>query len=126
MASITIAGVFLNEADDLDDYLSFDSYISVDASETEEGELRDYAGGRRRYIGTDNNFASVSLQLPLVSKASREKLETWPGVTLLYRDGRGRMFYGVFSTMRASELRGPGDYSSVSLTLSEISRDIEV
>ena len=126
MASVTLSGVFLNEADDLDDYLSFDSAISVDASDSEEGELRDYAGGRRRYIGTDNNFASVNLQFSYVSKASREKLETWPGVTLLYRDGRGRMFYGVFTTLRASEVRGPGDYSNISLTISEVYKALAV
>lgn len=125
MATIEFGGVYLNLASDLSQSLYFDS-VSVSASNSRSGTVRSYAGGRLRSFTRSSAPRSVTLNLGYVSMADRETLESWVGDLIQYRDGRGRLFYGVYFDLNATEVRGSHGRSNISLTINEVTHDIEV
>jgi hypothetical protein len=60
------------------------------------GEVRTYAGGRRRSITSAGELGSYGVSLFNVPRSTVETLRTWAGQTVQVRDNTGRRFVGVF------------------------------
>jgi hypothetical protein len=125
MATIEFGGVYINLASDLSQSVYIDS-VAVSATNARTGTVRAYAGGRLRAFTRSSEPKSVNLSLSYVSMADRETLESWVGELVHYRDGRGRLLYGVYLDMNAQEIRGAHGRSDIALTINAVSHDIEV
>ena len=70
-----------------------------------KGEIRTYAGGRQRAIGTIGMSGSWKFTLVELTQTNVETLKTWmsSGVTVLARDHRGQSMYGTFFDVGFSE-----------------------
>jgi hypothetical protein len=69
------------------------------------GEVRSYAGGRQRAVGSIGKSNVWKFVLEELSLATCELLETWmnQGITVLARDHRGQFMYGTFFAVERSE-----------------------
>ena len=126
MASITFSGAYIAPASDYSDTLYLDAALSVSGDYTSPGELREYAGGRFRLVtrGTQRRQNQVSANY--VSLTTREALEALVGQVVLYRDGRGRVFFGTILNAKATEIAGPASLCNVSFVVSEVTDTVEV
>lgn len=72
-----------------------------------QGDVRRYAGGRMRAVGTTGLAGSWPVTLMELSLADCELLKLWmsTGVTVFARDNRGQSMYGTFFQVEANELR---------------------
>lgn len=63
-----------------------------------KGEVRTYAGGRQRAVGSVGRSNSWKFTLVELTQAQAELLEAWmdQGVTVFARDHRGQSMYGTF------------------------------
>lgn len=126
MASISLSGVWLAQESDLATTIELDRAITVDASAYKQGEFRRYAGGRTRLVTRTGDSQSVNVTAQYVTKANRATLDSWAGSLMLYRDGRGRLFFGSFLGLATSEVPGYQDLCNVSFTFDEVTHSIEV
>lgn len=71
-----------------------------------QGEIRTYAAGRQRAIGSIGASAQWGFTLMQLLLPQVETLETWmeAGVTVFARDNRGQHMYGTFFTVTRTEL----------------------
>ena len=105
--------------------------VSVHASFPERGsnpaiagEVRFYAGGRRRVITSANRSATFPLTLQLLSDADLDLLDSWAGRVLLLRDGAGRRVWGTFLALDVEDFWDPeGTLHNVGLTFTELTYD---
>lgn len=76
-------------------------------SSSVQGEVRRYAGGRMRAVGTLGTAAQWQVTLMELTLADTELLELWmsQGVTVFARDHRGASMYGTFFQVDIDELR---------------------
>lgn len=119
MASILVPAVWLALAADLTQQIELDVDELSDEL-TVDGEVRTYAGGRRRSI----TKAGQPRQIPISGRllAQRTLLETltsWRGQVVLYRDARGRKAFGTFFALTVVE-NPVVDACDISLTLQEV------
>jgi hypothetical protein len=70
-----------------------------------KGEIRTYAGGRQRAIGSTGMSGQWQFTLVELSQTNTETLKTWmsSGVTVLARDHRGQSMYGTFFDLGIAE-----------------------
>lgn len=70
-----------------------------------KGEIRTYAGGRQRAIGSTGLSGQWVFTLMELSQANVDMLKTWMafGVTVLARDHRGQFMYGTFFSVDIAE-----------------------
>jgi hypothetical protein len=70
-----------------------------------KGEIRTYAGGRQRAIGSTGMSGQWQFVLVELTQTNTETLKTWmsSGVTVLARDHRGQSMYGTFFDLGISE-----------------------
>jgi hypothetical protein len=125
MAGVTLTQLYLHDAADLSDYLAINVQDLSDALSAGVS-TRDYANGRTRMVSTPSTGSSVSVSLTLVTEADRAALEGWVGTYLMLREPRGRVRWGFYSGLSASELLGPGRYSNLSLEFQGITASAEV
>ena len=125
MASVTLYGVWLAPVSDLTDTLVLNGGTTAAGTVGVQGDFRRYAGGRVRLIRQAGQDESVAVSVSHVSRTTREQLNAWAGETLLLRDGRGRLVFGTYLAVDATE--NPGlPYCDLSLTFTEITTTIEV
>ena len=123
MASITFGGVWLApESAPATGVYSESADVSV--SSAKAADPRWYAGGRRRIITGPGTEASVNIQYRVVSRTFRETVEAWEGLLCCYRDGRGRLHWGVFASLGVDEIPSAGEYCNLSLSFTEITHSI--
>jgi hypothetical protein len=69
------------------------------------GEIRTYAGGRQRAVGSLGMAGKWTFTLMELSQTNTETLKTWmaSGVTVLARDHRGQAMYGTFFGLNIAE-----------------------
>jgi hypothetical protein len=75
-----------------------------DESYSQPGEVRTYAGGRRRSItqlGETGTYRFTLLQVP---RTTVETLRSWIGDLVEVRDSKGRQFFGVFFAITPIEV----------------------
>ena len=84
------------------------------------GEVRFYAGGRRRVITTRNRSRSFDLDLRWLSAADVALLDSWQGRVLLLRDGLGFRTFGTFLEMSQQtvmyQTRGVSNFVTMTFT----------
>jgi hypothetical protein len=90
------------------------------------GEVRTYAGGRRRAVVAEGVTGSVPFRLRSVPSADIATLESWFGQLIRWRDHRGQKFYGTFFSVERSERKDMIDLYDLSLTLEEMTYTEEV
>lgn len=83
-----------------------------DESYSMSGDVRTYAGGRRRSITTAGEAGTYRFTLLNVARADIETLRSWLGQLVEVRDSKGRQFYGVFFGVTPIEVYS---YASVNL-----------
>ncbi len=77
-----------------------------------DGEVRTYAGGRRRAITTAGTKGSVQRTLEAIDLATADRLKGWLGLHVQMRDHRGQRWFGVFLSVDVREYKDPGLYSA--------------
>lgn len=122
MASVTLDRMWVHDATDLDTYLTF--YTS-DRSEdrTLAGTVRTYANGRQRIITSTGSSRTLPVTFPLVTSSELTQLEAWRGTMLMFRDHRGRLFFGTFFGLSITDHNDRSGYS-VTLTITEASSSL--
>lgn len=70
-----------------------------------EGEVRTYAGGRRRSVAVEGIHSQWGVTLRLITKPVIDTLESWLGEAVQVRDHRGLILYGVFFQVVPAEAR---------------------
>lgn len=76
------------------------------------GEVRTYAGGRQRFIGTEADQRQVTVTLRQLTLAQVETLEAWRGRTVQIRDHRGQRFWCVYKAVQRIERKHPDLYDA--------------
>lgn len=60
------------------------------------GEVRTYAGGRRRSITMAGELGRYTFRMRRLTRTDVETLRGWAGQAVQVRDNKGRLFRGVF------------------------------
>jgi hypothetical protein len=102
--------------------------VSVHASFTERvastsvaGQVRTYAGGRRRVITTPADTVAFPLTLQAVTAAEVAVLEGWRGKVVLLRDTSGRRVFGSFMALDVRDTwTVDGPLADVGLTVTQV------
>jgi hypothetical protein len=89
------------------------------------GEVRTYAGGRRRAIIGEGVTGTVAFRLRSVPPADIATLEAWMGDLVRWRDWRGQKFYGAYFAVERQERVRPDQYD-LAIRLDEMTFDEEV
>lgn len=105
-----------------------DPTVSVHASSPEralaaqrDGEVRSYAGGRRRVITNARTAATFPLTLQWLTTADVDQLMAWRGRLLLLRDGLGRRIFGTYLSLDVQDRYLVGGWRSVTtLTFTQV------
>jgi hypothetical protein len=77
-------------------------------STSRTGEVRTYAGGRRRSFTTEGVTTGYTTTLVDLTLAQVQTLESWIGQVVQVRDHRGQRHYGVYYTVAVTEQRDTG------------------
>jgi hypothetical protein len=87
---------------------SFGWYTAPDRGQsyTVRGEIRTYAGGRQRAVGSTGTAGHWSFTLVELTLDDIAQLREWlsSGVTVFARDHRGQSMYGTFFDVAVSEV----------------------
>ncbi len=75
-------------------------------SYSQPGEVRTYAGGRRRAIAVAGEVGTYKVQMMMLARTDVETLRGWVGQTVQVRDWRGRRFFGVYYSVDITEPLG--------------------
>lgn len=119
MASVQLEGVMLAPVSDLSAAVMLD-VSSLEEDDDLDGEVRTYAGGRRRSITRAGRPRSFTLQFDVVQdRPLLDTLRGWKGQPVLARDPYGRKVFGVYYRLPISE-RIPVDVVTVQMVLTEI------
>jgi hypothetical protein len=93
------------------------------ATDTLDGDVRVYAGGRRRVITSARKTRTSNLTFNKVSSVDLETLRDWRGRVLLIRDMAGWRWFGTYFSMASSaQWMGPDTppIYTVDLTFTEV------
>lgn len=118
MATLYLDKVWINLLD-TGQYVT--SFSSRDKSITRsmKGEVRQYANGRQRAVSSKGIKGTFPVVLIDVTLTQIEKLESWMGQTVVFRDTRGRRFFGTLFEVTQQDKAHP-QYYDVSITLNEV------
>lgn len=73
------------------------------------GEVRTYAGGRRRAVSQEGEEVTYSVLLVDLTKSQVETLQSWKGRHVQMRDNRGQRLVGTYFGVTRTEQRD-GNY----------------
>lgn len=102
MASVTLARIYLHTASDLADHEKFWSDQPAESLH-QAGEIRTYAGGRRRIITRAVRTQTIGISLLDVSDDQKAWLELHMGDEMVYRDPQSRIFGGAYFDIDPSD-----------------------
>ena len=123
MASILLDNVWVHLAGSPHEFVRAGAATALSETDTAAGEVRHYAGGVARAVASSQRTRMVDVTFTEISRADFERLRSWAGLDVFLRDPLGRLMFGVFHSVDASER--PGNRATVrrvSLTLEAISR----
>lgn len=109
MATLTLDKVWINHLPD-GAAVSANSAIGRTLSHEIDGEVRTYAGGRRRAVATVGRMTTFEFVLRSVTTTTIDTLQSWLGETVQVRDARGQLYVGVFFSIDVAEFRVPTLY----------------
>lgn len=69
------------------------------------GEVRTYAGGRRRFIAREGVSVTFTVTLRNLTLTQVQTLQGWVGQAVQIRDHRGQLFNAVYTGVRVSEYK---------------------
>lgn len=124
MASVTLTEIWLHDASDPDSYVRLPLQEIAEQSQSHV-EVREFAGGVLRTITRPIRRVSYPVRLVQVPSATVETLRGWEGTTLMLRDVRGRLVFGVFAGLEVSDWRGEGSHD-VQFTFQTVTHSVEV
>ena len=87
------------------------------------GEVRQYAGGRRRIVLREGDSTTLGVTLIKVSAGDLEQLDAWRGQVLLLRDRVGRRVHGTYFGLDVTDHPGQPVEHDVSFTFASVSYD---
>jgi len=120
MATLTLTKVWLNLVSTGEAVSAYSTGRSQQYSM--DGEVRTYAGGRQRFVGQEGEHGQFTVTLRLLSLAQVTQLRGWTGRTVLFRDRRGQLMYGVFTQVTPTVEWKDGRYD-VELPLRLVTQD---
>ena len=118
MASVTLTTCWVHLASDLATAVPLD-VSALSEKEATFGQVRTYVGGRRRRVSSAGIDRQLAISATLVPRATMEALRSWQGQVVLFRDPRGRVTYGTYEDVPATEYMTV-DFIDTSLTLTEV------
>lgn len=121
MAEVALPNAFIHLASDESQWVE----ASTDGEGVTpyiEGEVRTYAGGRRRMVRTPGAMKTMGFTFDHLDRDDVLQLEAWAGQEVMVRDEVGRKVWGVYFAAPATETPGAVDddgeaAASVSITL---------
>lgn len=120
MAAVTLFAVWLGLGTALDAQIELE-VSSIEDDDGVVGDVRTYAGGRRRSVTTAGRTRSVQIKFDVLqNRAQLATLRSWAGKRVLFRDPFGRRMWCVFFRAPASD-RVLSDMPEVTLDLTEVS-----
>lgn len=127
MAAVTLDRLYLHLASDPSTYIAHPIELTT-WSPSVPAERRDLAAGRSRIVARPGRRDSVPLVLSQITTADAITLEEdWPGLELMLRDPRGRLWWGFYADARVEEHASPSeDLHVVSLTFQRTTGTVEV
>lgn len=126
MASITLPGLLLHDADDPADEIHLDALTALTATVQTDGEVRTYAGGRRLLRRRPGQARSHDVTVRLERRAGLAWLHAHVGHVVLARDFAGNVVWGVYFTVPAAEVAAETPLVDVTLQIESVSRTAEV
>lgn len=124
MAVLDLDRVWINRLD-TGEAVAARSRVERDQSWADDGDVRPYAGGRRRSVTMEGESGRFRFSLRDVTLTQLATLRSWKGLAVQVRDARGQRFFGVFFTVDVLERRAPTLYD-VSIPLDTITFDESV
>lgn len=105
MTAVTFAhGLFLHDADNLDDFVTVTARREPTQSREPRGSLQITASGRRRWRGRAGIEESFAVSTRTRDKTVAGWFDDREGETLLYRDKRGRVETVVLTSVDVADL----------------------
>ena len=102
MAAVTLDAVVLNRVRDPSEYVRLPA-TSLPQRHHREGQVRTYAGGYRRAIIMEDRSREIEVVCERAVRADVERLESWIGQPLLYRDTFQQLLVGVVFNVSRSD-----------------------
>lgn len=119
MASVSLSELWVHEAANLAVSVTTYGFAQEDESRSSPGQVRTYAGGRRRLVTMPGVATSLQVTFPVCSRVTVAWLRARVGTTVLLRDPYGRVEWGVYLSLDVSE-KGSGIEPDASFTLESI------
>lgn len=130
MSVLTFTGARLAQVEHLDQMLTF---ATTPTARTPEGRAQlvegVYSGGVTRLTSTGADSEMIVYQVPVIIRADYERLRSWRGTLVLYRDDLGNADYGVLvhvtggQTSRSQVEGTAASYANVRFTIRRTSHD---
>lgn len=124
MAALTLTKLWVNL---IPDGTAVSAY-STDRSRADQsdGEVRTYAGGRRRSVTSEGVGTEFAFTMRLLTLTEVETLISWIGETVQVRDHRGQRFFGSFFSVTPVELAHEPGLWDARIQLQTVTYDEEV
>lgn len=106
MATLTLDRVWINRLDTGEAFSGY-SIPNKTLSLRMDGQVRSYAGGRRRSMSTGGVGGVWPVAFRLQTLTTLVTLEDWFGVPVQVRDNRGQLRNGVYFELSITELHEP-------------------
>ena len=118
--SVTIPALTVSLKSDLTNYQVFSLMSDLQTLDNQPGEVRVYAGGRKRLILRPGLAKSFNLNLPACTRSQINWLKQYVGQMVLVRDDRGNKVYCAYFAVPVTEWSAETDTGDVTLALSEV------
>ena len=125
MASVTLTGLWINDATDLSDARHFPEGETTGFTPSVSAEVRTYANGRRRVISSVGSAQQWGVTLSWVSQADLAWLTARLGRLVLLRDPVGRALWGTYAGLQVTDYKGRTE-CSVDLSVQSVSHSLAV
>lgn len=124
MATVALTAVWLTSRLDYTQSLQVQT-TGIVAKHSLAGDVRTYAGGRRRLVILAGSERAYDMQLRLVPRATTTTLDAWLGTVVLMRDAFGTRRWVTFLGFERTQEPFP-DLSDVKVTFVEVTVDESV
>lgn len=119
MASVKLTQLWVNDALDPLDYLTF-RYATLNDVPSTSVEVRRYAGGTARAIRRPGVARTVNATILRIGPSERDWLIEHLGRVVAVRDGYGRRVFGVYQQIPLDDVPALG-YSTATLQVEQVS-----
>lgn len=125
MTTTNLRNLWIHNAANYSDNIEFEYYRPVREDLDTEGDVRRYAGGRKRSIRRAGKLRTLTVDLRFVTRAQLESLRKLQGKLIMLRDNKGRVVFGVYHDINIDDRRTDKD-AGVTLNIQEVTHSVEV